>query len=54
MLAAHAVGAIKILVKTGWGESSLLKYRHNWKKAEPDYIAENINDAVKWILNSNS
>lgn len=50
MIAAHAVGAKKILVKTGWGEASLNDYRHKWKEVEPDYIASNINDAVKWIL----
>lgn len=52
MLAAHAVGAIKVLVKTGWGESSLLEYRHRWNEVEPDYIAENIHDATAWILRS--
>ncbi|CAH1211543.1 Histidine biosynthesis bifunctional protein HisB [Paenibacillus sp. JJ-223] len=52
MLAAHAVGAIKVLVKTGWGESSLLEYRHRWNEVEPDYIAENIHDAAAWILRS--
>ncbi|RIX50291.1 HAD-IIIA family hydrolase [Paenibacillus nanensis] len=50
MLAAHAVGAIKILVKTGWGEASLTTYRHKWEEAQPDYIAENILDAAKWLL----
>lgn len=52
MLAAHAVGATKILVRTGWGASSLSDYRHKWQEAEPDYIAEHINDAVEWILNT--
>lgn len=50
MLAAHAVGAVKILVKTGWGELSLSDYRHKWQEVEPDYIAEHINAAVEWIL----
>ncbi|MFC5986914.1 HAD-IIIA family hydrolase [Marinicrinis lubricantis] len=49
MLAANAVGAIKVLVRTGWGESSLTTYRHNWKEVEPDYIAEHIRDAASWI-----
>lgn len=53
MLAAHAVGAKKILVRTGWGEGSLNEYRFKWEKTIPDYIATNINDAVKWILSSN-
>lgn len=50
MLAAHAVGAIKILVKTGWGKDSLTKFRDKWIETEPDYIAEDILDAVNWII----
>ncbi|MDW0118805.1 HAD-IIIA family hydrolase [Sporosarcina thermotolerans] len=50
MLAADAVGAKKILVLTGWGEGSLTQYRHKWADIEPDYIAENLLDAVKWLL----
>ncbi|WP_438445394.1 HAD-IIIA family hydrolase [Gorillibacterium sp. sgz5001074] len=54
MLAAHAVGAMKIMVKTGWGEGSLTEYRYKWDETTPDFIAQNINDAVKWIFSSNS
>jgi len=50
MLAAQAVGALKILVLTGWGKSSLTQYRTEWKDVEPDYIAENLLEAVKWLL----
>jgi HAD superfamily hydrolase (TIGR01662 family) len=50
MLAAHEVGAIKILVLTGWGESSLRKYRHAWASVSPDYIAKDIKDATNWII----
>ncbi|TCZ81306.1 HAD-IIIA family hydrolase [Paenibacillus albiflavus] len=50
MLVAHAVGAQKIIVRTGWGEASLTKYRKNWIQTRPDYIAEDILDAVNWIL----
>ena len=50
MLAAHSVGATKILVLTGWGISSLTDHRQSWKDVEPDYIAENLLEAVKWIL----
>ncbi|WP_047982466.1 HAD-IIIA family hydrolase [Ornithinibacillus contaminans] len=49
MLAAEAVGAIKILVRTGWGNGSLHEYRHTWSEVDPDYIAEDLLDAVKWI-----
>lgn len=50
MLAAHAVGAIKVLVLTGWGHSSLNQYRDKWAEIEPDYVAENLLDAVKWVI----
>ena len=50
MLAAHAVGAMKILVLTGWGKSSLDDQRYRWKEIEPDFIAENLLEAVKGIL----
>ncbi|WFR62339.1 HAD hydrolase-like protein [Paenibacillus amylolyticus] len=50
MLAAHAVGATKIMVRTGWGESSLTKFRDKWAETKPDYIAEDIWDAVQWII----
>lgn len=50
MLAAHSVGATKILVLTGWGRSSLAAYRQKWKEVEPDFVAENLLDAVKWML----
>jgi histidinol phosphatase-like enzyme len=52
MLAAAAVGAAKILVRTGWGEASLGKYRGKWAETEPEYIAENLLDAAKWIISS--
>ena len=51
MLAAHTVGAIKILVLTGWGKSSYTEYKHIWYDVEPDFIAENLLTAVDWILN---
>ena len=53
MLAAFEVGATKILVKTGWGLDSLDNYRHPWAHVDPDYIAENLKDAVDWILKRN-
>lgn len=54
MLAAHSVGATKILVLTGWGKDSLNHYRDKWAKIEPDYIAENLLDAVRWIIDKNN
>lgn len=53
MLAADAVGAKKILVLTGWGKASCHEYRYTWAGVEPDYIAENLLEAVKWIIKSN-
>ncbi len=50
MLAAHAVGATKIMVRTGWGESSLTKFRDKWAQTEPDYIAADILEAAHWII----
>jgi len=50
MLAAHAVGAIKVLVRTGWGEGSLGTHRHTWAAVEPDYVAEDLLDAARWLL----
>ncbi|WP_323131816.1 hypothetical protein [Paenibacillus xylanilyticus] len=41
---------MKVLVRTGWGESSLTTYRNKWKETEPDYIAGDILDAVYWII----
>lgn len=50
ILAAHVVGAMKVLVKTGWGMGSLTDYRSSWAEVVPDYIAENLLDAVNWLL----
>lgn len=50
MLAAHKVGATKILVLTGWGKSSYNEYRYTWSDVQPDYIADNLLGAVEWLL----
>jgi HAD superfamily hydrolase (TIGR01662 family) len=50
MLAAHAAGCAKVLVRTGWGEGSLNEYRDRWTETEPDDVAADLNEAVKWIL----
>lgn len=49
MIAAKRGNMKKILVRTGWGESSLTKYRNTWIETTPNYIAENVLDAVCWI-----
>jgi histidinol-phosphate phosphatase family protein len=53
MCAADAVCAKKILVRTGWGEGSLHEYRHIWAQVEADYIATDLRDAARWIVNWN-
>lgn len=55
MIAAHRAGCMKILVRSGSGEKDLAKYRGNeffgeWLEAVPDYIAEDLLDAVKWLI----
>lgn len=49
MVAGDRVGAIKILVKTGWGLGSLNEFRDLWKDVEADYVADDVLDAIKWL-----
>lgn len=51
MLSEDLAGTKKVLVKTGWGEGSLTTHRDNRKEVEPDYIADNLVDAIFWIAN---
>lgn len=50
MVLAHTEGAKGILVLTGVGKGSLGEFRHTWAGIQPAYIAENVLDAVEWIL----
>ncbi len=50
MLSAHQADMQAILVKTGAGEEALGKHYHKWLNCEPLYTAENILDAVHWLL----
>lgn len=50
MIMANKAGAKGILVRTGVGEGSLTEFRHTWSEIEPDYVADNVLEAVKWIL----
>lgn len=54
MLAADSVGATKILILTGWGIGSLNDYRHKWSNVEPDFIANDLLEAVRWIIDYKS
>lgn len=47
---AKNIGAKGILVMTGVGKGSLSKYRDTWANYEADYIADNVLEAVNWIL----
>ncbi|MEI5907375.1 HAD-IIIA family hydrolase [Bacillus spongiae] len=51
MVAASKAGTKKVLVKTGWGEGSLTEYRDSWKGIDPDFIANDLVEAVNWITN---
>ncbi|WP_409250889.1 D-glycero-alpha-D-manno-heptose-1,7-bisphosphate 7-phosphatase [Bacillus sp. SCS-153A] len=51
MIAAEAVGAKKILVKTGWGSASLTTHRDTWEGVEPDAVTADLMGAVEWIAN---
>ncbi|PRY83595.1 D-glycero-alpha-D-manno-heptose-1,7-bisphosphate 7-phosphatase [Alkalibacterium olivapovliticus] len=50
MMCAQNAGIKKILVKTGWGVSSLTTHRHLWKDIEPDKVVKNISEAAEWIV----
>lgn len=55
MLAAHEVGCIKILVKTGAGEEAFNKYKKQeyygkYAEVSPDYVASDFQEAVDWIV----
>lgn len=50
MVMARNVGAKAILVRTGVGEGSLTDFRHTWIDVEPDYVANNVLEAVRWIV----
>ncbi|MDH3974499.1 MAG: HAD family hydrolase [Deltaproteobacteria bacterium] len=47
---AHRVGAKGIFVKTGYGRGELELYGDTWTTT-PDFIAEDLLDAVIWIRN---
>ncbi|WP_442599966.1 HAD-IIIA family hydrolase [Neobacillus sp. D3-1R] len=55
LLAADQVGCKKILVKTGSGKETYEKYINNeffgrWGEVKPNYVAEDFNDAIKWLM----
>ncbi len=52
ILAANRAGCKKILVLTGAGNDALHKYRHKWSNIEADFIANNFEDAIRYIIKS--
>jgi histidinol phosphatase-like enzyme len=55
LLAAEEVGCKKILVKTGSGKETFEKYINNayfgrWAEVKPDFVAEDLKEAIKWLL----
>jgi D-glycero-D-manno-heptose 1,7-bisphosphate phosphatase len=46
---AHKAGIPGIFVKTGYGLGEYTYQREHWKEA-PEFIAENLGGAVRWIL----
>ncbi|WP_026690436.1 HAD-IIIA family hydrolase [Alteribacter aurantiacus] len=49
MMAASKANCIKILVKTGAGNSALNEHYDKIKDIDIEYIAENIKDAIGWL-----
>jgi D-glycero-D-manno-heptose 1,7-bisphosphate phosphatase len=45
----HKIGAKGILVLTGYGKGELTYCNGQWRR-EPDFIAEDLYDAVQWII----
>ena len=52
MTLAKNIGAKGILVLTGAGKGSMNEYRHTWQDTEPDFVAENVLEAVNYIISN--
>jgi histidinol-phosphate phosphatase family protein len=50
MIAAEAAGCKPILVLTGLGHGSWGKYRHEWAHIHPEYVAQDVLDAARYII----
>jgi D-glycero-D-manno-heptose 1,7-bisphosphate phosphatase len=49
MQLGFAIGARTVLVRTGYGKGNYEYQRHTWPRL-PDLVAENLLEAVEWIL----
>jgi D-glycero-D-manno-heptose 1,7-bisphosphate phosphatase len=47
--AGHRAGTTNVLVLTGYGKGELAYQSHAWK-VQPDHVADDLQDAVSWIL----
>ncbi len=54
IIAAHRAGAVKILVRTGSGEDAARELEGSRPDIVPDYIADDLPDAVNWLLAGNT
>jgi len=45
----HKIGAKGILVLTGYGKGELMYNNGRWRE-KPDFIAQDLYDAVRWII----
>ena len=43
-----------VLEEIGTGEGSLGEYRHLWADIEPDFVAQYVLDAARWIMHLES
>jgi D-glycero-D-manno-heptose 1,7-bisphosphate phosphatase len=50
---AHQAGAKGVLVLTGYGLGEYEYHRNNWP-TPPDYVANDVLDAVNWVLRNDS
>jgi D-glycero-D-manno-heptose 1,7-bisphosphate phosphatase len=48
----HDVGGKSILVRTGYGEGEFAWHVANWTR-KPDFVADDLTEAVAWILGKN-
>jgi D,D-heptose 1,7-bisphosphate phosphatase len=50
MLAGATAGCKPVLVLTGLGRKSIGEFRHAWDSVQPAFVAQNVLEAVQWIL----
>jgi len=53
IILSKKIGAKGVLVLTGAGKGSMAGFRDTWKSYEADYVAQNVLEAVNWILETN-